>query len=186
MTKTAWRDRLAFIKSLYPGLLIAAIITLAAQFISEHYGAPTMLMALLLGMALNRFSKDENTAPGIDFGSKNILKFGVALLGARISFDMVVALGLNTILLIVVAVLSTIAFGLVLGRLLGQSYSFSFLTAGAVSICGASAAMAIAAILPQDDKAQERLIFTVAGVTVLSTLAMVLYPIIGHALNILF
>ena len=45
-------------RSLFPGVLLAALIALAAQFISDHYGAPAMLMALLFGIALN-FLSDE-------------------------------------------------------------------------------------------------------------------------------
>jgi uncharacterized integral membrane protein (TIGR00698 family) len=52
------------------------------------------------------------------------------------------------------------------------------LTGGATAICGASAAIAIASILPRDEKSERELIFTIAGVTVLSTLAMIVYPVI--------
>ena len=39
--------------TLAPGFLVAVVIAIAAQFQSEHYGAPAMLMALLLGIAFN-------------------------------------------------------------------------------------------------------------------------------------
>jgi uncharacterized integral membrane protein (TIGR00698 family) len=52
-----------------------------------------------------------------------------------------------------------------------------------VAICGASAAMAISAILPRDDRTEERLVFTVVGVTILSTFAMIVYPILADALG---
>ena len=52
-----------------------------------------------------------------------------------------------------------------------------------MGICGASAAIAISAALP-DSEAKKRLtLFTVIGVTTLSTVAMVLYPIAGDFLN---
>jgi uncharacterized integral membrane protein (TIGR00698 family) len=50
------------------------------------------------------------------------------------------------------------------------------LTGGATAICGASAAIAIAAVLPRDKDSERELVFTVAGVTALSTVAMILYP----------
>jgi uncharacterized integral membrane protein (TIGR00698 family) len=53
------------------------------------------------------------------------------------------------------------------------------LTGGATAICGASAAIAIAAILPRDERSERELIFTIAGVTVLSTLAMIVYPVLA-------
>ena len=72
----------------------------------------------------------------------------------------------------------TIFFGAALARGLGLSLRMGILTGGATAICGASAAIAISAVLPQDDKSERELIFTIAGVTALSTIAMILYPVI--------
>ena len=85
------------------------------------------------------------------------------------------------IAMVVLSVALTIGFGIVLARLLGYRNRFGVLTGGAVAICGASAAMAIAAVMPAhaDDNVKERAtIFTVIGVSTLSTVAMVLYPMI--------
>ncbi|MHA6325096.1 YeiH family protein [Roseivivax sp. CAU 1753] len=163
-----------------PGLAVAAVIALASKFVSQHYGAPAMLLALLFGIALNFLSDNERCTHGIAVGARTVLRLGVALLGLRISFDMVTALGLPVVLLINGAVAATIGFGLAVSRLFGFRYRFAFLSAGAVAICGASAALAIAAVLPRDEKSEQRLVFTVVGVTVLSTIAMVLYPIFGQ------
>ncbi|MEM1162442.1 MAG: putative sulfate exporter family transporter [Pseudomonadota bacterium] len=171
------------IKPVIPGALIAVLIALAAQFISEHYGAPAMLMALLFGIALNFLSKDEKTKDGIAFTSSMVLRAGVALLGARVSVDMATSLGLTTLAIVVGSLIATIIFGMTIARFLGHGPRFAFLSAGAVAICGASAAIAISAILPRDERTQERLIFTVAGVTVLSTIAMIAYPIIADMLD---
>ena len=169
---------LSRIRPLVPGLLIVIVIAFASQFVAEHYGAPAMLLALLFGIALNFLSADETARPGIEFGAKTLLRIGVALLGVRISADVMGSLGWGLIALVICAVLATIGFGFAVSRVFGFRYRFAFLSAGAVAICGASAAMAIAAILPKDDRSDERLIFTVVGVTVLSTLAMVLYPVL--------
>ncbi|WP_050927641.1 YeiH family protein [Aestuariivita boseongensis] len=168
---------------LFPGLLVAAIIALASQFVAEHYGAPAMLLALLFGIALNFLGSETRARPGIDFGSRQILRLGVAFLGVRITADMLDILGWQVIGLVVGGVVLTIAFGLIFSRLFGFRYRFAFLSAGAVAICGASAAMAIAAILPKDERSEERLIFTVVGVTLLSTVAMILYPVLGDVIG---
>ena len=47
-----------------------------------------------------------------------------------------------------------------------------------MAICGASAAMAIAAALPQSPDKERDTAFVVVGVTAMSTLAMILYPIL--------
>lgn len=168
---------------LLPGLLIAGLIALASRFVADHYGAPAMLLALLFGIALNFLASERRSRPGIDFGSRQLLRLGVALLGVRIGADILEQLGWQTVTLVVSGVLATIAFGLGASRLFGFRYRFAFSSAGAVAICGASAAMAIAAILPRDERSEERLIFTVVGVTLLSTLAMIVYPVLGAAIG---
>ncbi len=165
-------------KAVAPGLLVASLIALAGQFIAEHYGAPAMLMALLFGIALNFLSEETRCVEGIAFGARTVLRFGVALLGLRISMGMIGQLGGFVVALVVGGLCLTILFGLLAARFFGFRYRFAFLSSGAVAICGASAAMAIAAVLPKDDRSEERLVFTIVGVTLLSTFAMIVYPIL--------
>ncbi|MEO0567908.1 MAG: putative sulfate exporter family transporter [Pseudomonadota bacterium] len=165
---------------LFPGIAMAIIVAICAKFLSEHYATPAMLLALLLGIAVSFLSEEGRAVEGIDFAAKTVLRLGVALLGVRISVGLMAGLGLDLIALVVGGVLLTILFGLAVARFFGHKWRFAFLTAGSVAICGASAAMAISAILPRDERSEERLIFTVVGVTVLSTIAMVLYPILAR------
>ena len=170
-----------FLSDNFPGFAVSALVAATAQFLSEHYGAPAMLLALLLGLALN-FLADEGTrtAPGIDFTARTVLRLGVALLGVRISVEMLAALGGTAIALIVAGVVLTILFALLATRFVGRSWRFALLTGGSVAICGASAAMAIAAVLPRHEKSERDLVFTVLSVTVLSTVAMVVYPMLSQ------
>lgn len=164
--------------TLVPGFLVATVVAAASQFLSDRYGAPAMLMALLLGIAFYFLSEEGRCAPGIAVTSRTVLRIGVALLGARISVDLLIGLGVGVVLLIIAGVVLTILVGLAGARLLGRGWRFGLLTGGAVAICGASAAMAIAAVLPRNEHSESNLIFTVLGVTVLSTIAMVIYPAI--------
>lgn len=166
----------------FPGVAVALIIGLAANFLSDHYGAPTMLFALLLGLALNFLASDGKIRPGLDFAAKSLLRLGIALLGLRIAISDITGLGWEPLALIVGATVSTIGVGILGARLLGKSYSFGVLTGGAVAICGASAAMAICAILPDHARRDRDTAFTVVGVTTLSTLAMILYPILAASM----
>jgi len=168
-----------------PGLLACAIVALAATFLGEHYGGSAMLFALLLGMAVNFLSVEGPCIPGIEFAGRTVLRFGVALLGLRITLAQVTGeLGWQPLLIVVIAVVATILFGVLCSHLLGFNRQFGLLTGGSVGICGASAAMAIAAILPAHEKKERALIFTVIGVSTLSTVAMVLYPILAHWLHL--
>lgn len=160
-----------------PGLLLCFTVAAAATFLSEHYGGPAMLFALLLGMAFHFLFEDARFLPGIELTAKRLLRIGVALLGARMTLQQAAALGTETLILVPALVLATILFGLAMARLLGRGPAFGILTGGAVAICGASAALAIAAALPGGGKERDTL-FTVVAVTGLSTLAMIFYPVL--------
>ena len=172
MTRTIDTVRLAI-----PGLLLSATIALAVRFVSDQLGGPAMLYALLFGMAFNFLTEDERFAAGIYFASRNILRFGVALLGLRITTGDVTELGWPVVSLIVASVVATIVVGGLIGRAFGLKGDQSVLSAGAVAICGASAALAIASVLPSHKDHERNTIMTVAGVTALSTVAMVAYPV---------
>ncbi|SCA58314.1 conserved membrane hypothetical protein [Candidatus Terasakiella magnetica] len=168
-----------FYKDKFSGLLAALIVAIAAVFLSEHYGAPTMLFALLLGVALNFLSEHEKCSQGIDMAAKQVLRFGVALLGLRISFDAISQLGGGPVILVVVGVFATMLLGFILTRTMKTNCAFGCLTGGAVAICGASAAMALSSVLPAGEDRERDTIFTVITVTAFSTIAMVVYPIIA-------
>ena len=142
----------------WPGLLLSVVIAIASAFIADHRGGPTLLYALLLGMALNPVAAEGLAKPGVDFAARRILRFGVALLGARITIDQISGLGWYNGGLLVAGVVVTIFFGLALARALGLSGRIGILTGGASAICGASAAIAIAAVLPHDDKSERELL----------------------------
>ncbi len=171
-----------YLNQLAPGVICAAVVAIAAMFLSEHYGASAMLFALMLGMSLNFLGQEGKCVAGIRFAATAVLRIGVALLGLRITFVEIAALGLNTVLMIVASVVATILFGWLYVRLTPRSTAsdqrFGLLTGGAVAICGASAALAVAAVLPAGEHHERDTSFTVIGVTALSTVAMIVYPII--------
>jgi uncharacterized integral membrane protein (TIGR00698 family) len=172
------------IKTKLPGVLISVIVGLAALFLSEHYGAPAMLFALLLGIAMSFLYEGTKCKEGIEFTACHILRIGVGLLGLRIAFGDLAALGWQTALLLIVAIVSTIGLGIVLAKALGLQKRFGVLTGGSVGICGASAAMAIAAVLPDSKEKDRDTLLTIVVVTALSTIAMVMYPILADLLNL--
>ena len=163
---------------LFPGLVVVGTIAAAAGFLSIHYKAPVMLFALLIGIAFNFLASDERCAPGIEFSSKKILRFGVALLGFRVTFDQILGLGTNVLLLVPILVISSIAISWILAKLMGRKYLFGLLTACAVAICGAAAALAVASVLPNWKDRHRDTLFIVVCVTALSTFAMITYPIL--------
>ena len=180
-TATTW---LTTGRALIPGLLASAVLAIAAAFLSQHYGAPVMMLALLLGMAMNFLSAEGVCVPGIEFTARTVLRVGVALLGLRITLFQIAALGWQPVVLVLLSVALTIGTAIVAARWLGFRAGFGLLSGGATAICGASAALAIAAALPNHPLKERATLFTVLGVSALSTLAMIGYPILAQAIGL--
>jgi uncharacterized integral membrane protein (TIGR00698 family) len=171
-------------KRLFNGVLICVIVAFAANFLSLSYGVPTMLFALLLGMALNFLMENPSCEPGICFASTTLLRVGIALLGIRITLEDIVSLGIVPVAVVVSAVIATIVFGVLAAKVLQLKGRFGLLAGGSVAICGASAALAISSVMPNDDYNRRMTILTVISVTTLSTVAMIAYPLVARSLNL--
>lgn len=163
---------------IFPGVLASGTIALAATWLAQHYAAPVMLFALLFGMAFHFLHEEGRCTAGIEFSSKSLLRIGVGLLGVRITVAQISDLGLGPVLTVAIGVISTIAFGIAVARLLGLRPMFGLLSGGSVAICGASAALAVGSSLPAHEENERDTILTVVVVTALSTVAMILYPIL--------
>jgi len=175
---------LTTIRKNIPGLLVCLVIAMSTSFLSENYGGPQLLYALLIGLSLHFLYLNEAVKPGIDFCAKTVLRLGVAFLGIRITFADIGAIGLNTGLMVIFAVAATVALGFFLAKLLKLSPDFGLIAGGSVGICGASAALAVASVLPKTKENERFTLLVVIGVTVLSTIAMVVYPFALQLLNI--
>lgn len=180
----AYLPRGALLHAIYPGVLVAVTIALASSWLSTRYGAPVMLFALLFGMAFHFLHEEGRCVAGIEFSSRAVLRVGVALLGVRITIDQIAGLGLAPVLTVVAGVALTIGAGWAVARAMGLRSGQGVLTGGAVAICGASAALAIASVLPKHRDHERDTILTVVGVTTLSTIAMVFYPAIVTGLGL--
>lgn len=163
-----------------PGTALAGVIALAATFIATSYGGPQLLYALLFGVSFNYLSHDARTRPGIEFAGRSVLRLGVGLLGARITATQIAELGWETALTVVAATATTVLCGLAVGSRLGVSRAQRVLSGGAVGICGASAALAIAAVLPREKGGERFTLMVVVAVTLMSTLAMIIYPLVAR------
>ena len=162
----------------WPGVLLCSVIALAASAIARLHGGPPLLYALLFGVAFHFLYDDAKVRPGIEFVTGPVLRLGVALLGARITLSQIAALGWTTALIVVACVLCTIGGGIWLARRLGLGTTLGLLSGGATAICGASAALAISAVLPRSREQERYTLLVVVAVTSLSTVAMLLYPLL--------
>jgi len=163
-------------RELAPGFIVSLIVAAAASFLSEHYGAPVMLFALLLGMALNFLAGEGVCKAGIEFTARTVLRLGVALLGMRITLEQIAGLGWKPVALVVTLVVVTIGVSVIAAKMLGFQRLFGMLTGGASA--------ALAAALPNHPQKERATLFTVIGVSALSTMAMIVYPMIANWLSL--
>lgn len=173
------RSRLA-----WRGLALCVMVALAAAFVSAHYGGPPLIYALFFGISLNFLYEQPAATVGIDLCTSTVLRWGVALLGARITLTQIGSLGADSVILIVACVAIVIAASMLLAPRFGLNRAEGALAGGAVAICGASAAVAIAAVVSEKRMRPQFLLFVVIGVTAMSTFAMIVYPIIATALEL--
>ncbi|NMP14755.1 putative sulfate exporter family transporter [Thalassotalea sp. Y01] len=171
-------------KSYYSGVAISIIIAIASGALASRYDAPVMLFALLLGLALHFLYESPQHQAGINFSSRALLRFAVALLGVRIAFSDIVSLGITPPLIVIASMALMMLFGIVLAKALGLSKVFGVLSSGSVAVCGVSAAAAISTVLPKKEYEEKMFALTVIGVTTLSTLAMVVYPVLVSYLGL--
>ena len=171
-------------RELAPGFIVSSVVAAAASFLSEHYGAPVMLFALLLGMSLNFLAAESKCKAGIEFTARTVLRMGIALLGMRITLGQITALGWQPIALVITLVIVTISVSVITAKILGFKKLFGMLTGGSTAICGASAALALSAAFPNHPQKEKATLFTVIGVSALSTFAMIVYPMIAKWLEL--
>ena len=94
----------------------------------------------------------------------------------------IASLGTAVALLVIVAMAATIAAGFLLARALGQPPGYGALTGAATAVCGASATLATATVVPHYQGKEADVAFVVVAVNTLSTGAMLLYPLICREL----
>ncbi|MBU1375646.1 MAG: putative sulfate exporter family transporter [Alphaproteobacteria bacterium] len=170
----------ATVRDHLPGLAVTVLATLAAAYVSDHYGAPLTLMCLLFGLALNFLGTDARLAPGLTLASRTLLRWGIVFVAARVTLTQIAELGPIALLAVVVIVGVTLAVGVLAARTLGFTAAFGALCGGAVAICGASAAMAFASLLGERRASQAQLTLVLVGISAMSAVAMTLYPILAH------
>ena len=178
---------MASIRGVLPGLALSALVAgaavAAAPLIGRLAPIPAMVIALLIGIALNPVARRPLFQVGIGFCLKTILRWAVALLGLRIALGEIAALGPSAALPVVVSMAVTVASGLLLARVLGQRPAYGALAGAATAVCGASAALATSIVLPDYKGKEADVAFVVVAVNALSTVAMVLYPLLCAALG---
>lgn len=172
---------------LVPGLALAGGIALAAQLCAPYVGRlapiPPIVIALVIGIALNPLAGHPAVKPGTAFCMRVVLRWAVALLGLRVALGDIAALGLGTCLLVIAAMMATVVSGFAFARWSGRPDGFGALIGVGTAVCGASATLACATVVPEYKRKSADVAFVVVAVNALATLAMLLYPPLCIALG---
>jgi uncharacterized integral membrane protein (TIGR00698 family) len=170
-----------------PGLLLSSLVAVGAAstapLVAGFVRIPAMVIALFIGIALNPLARRPLFQPGIVFCLKTLLRWAVALLGLRIALGEIAALGLTTAILVIVSMAVTLASGLLLARVFALEAAYGALAGAGTAVCGASATLATSIVLPDYKGKETDVAFVVVAVNALSTLAMVLYPLVCVSLG---
>jgi len=156
--------------------IVAAIGYVAAPYVAPVIPIPSMVIALVVGIALNPLAARPAVQPGMNFCVKTLLRWAVALLGLRVGLGDIAALGAETAILVVIAMAATVASGFIFARWSGQAPGFGALVAAGTAVCGASATLATSTVVPEYQGKKADIAFVVVAVNALATLTMLMYP----------
>ena len=174
---------IAWCRKVLPGLLLAVLVAVAARLVGWLLPAVVseILVAILLGLVVSNVWKlPSGTGPGLRFVVQRVLRAGIVLLGARFYLADVARIGGGAIGLILLCMTVALAFALLVGRRLQLPPRLALLIGVGTAVCGNSAIVATAPVI----KADEREVgFAVGTITFTGTLALFLYPLIGHLLQ---
>jgi uncharacterized integral membrane protein (TIGR00698 family) len=178
---------LTSIRRIAPGIALSLLVAVAAvttaPLIAGVVPIPAMVIALIIGIILNPLAQRPAFQSGIVFCLKTILRWAVALLGLRIALGEIAALGWSTAMLVILTMAATLAAGLLLARLFSLQPGYGALAGAGTAVCGASATLATSIVLPDYKGKETDVAFVVVAVNALSTLAMVLYPLLCISLG---
>lgn len=169
--------------SLWPGLLLAVVIAVVAEFAGRALpiiGGP--VFGILFGIVYrSTFGLRATLQPGVSFSSKKILQVSIILLGFGLSFTQVMATGGESLAVTLVTVTVAFLSAWLLGRLLRTPSDLTTLIGVGTAICGGSA---IAAVTPILKPSEHDTAFAISTIFLFNILAVLTFPAMGHLLGL--
>jgi uncharacterized integral membrane protein (TIGR00698 family) len=142
------------------------------------YVSPPIALGLGLFTALKIGNPFQRT---IGKWTRILLQTSVVLLGFGMNLTSVVKAGKDGITFTIATIFGTLFLGWLVGKVLKVSEKTSALISAGTAICGGSA---IAAVAPAIDANSEEISVSLCTVFILNSIALIAFPIIGHALGL--
>lgn len=153
--------------------IVFFLLILACLFISPPIAlALGLLLAFTIG---NPFAEQSKKI------TKYLLQFSVVLLGFGMNLSSVIKAGKDGILFTIATIFGTLLLGYLFGKLLKINDKTSALISSGTAICGGSA---IAAVAPAINADSEETSVSLGTIFILNSIALFIFPLIGHALNL--
>ncbi|WP_029788613.1 MULTISPECIES: YeiH family protein [Vibrio] len=137
-------------------------------------------IALVVGFLLASFSLVPTELTIASF-TKKLLSYSIIGLGFGIHFEQALAVTSDGIGLIIATILGTLVIGMTIAKMIKLERTTAYLIASGTAICGGSA---IAAVAPAIKAKDEQIGLALATVFVLNSLALFIFPVIGHAIGL--
>lgn len=169
--------------ALAPGMALTLAGAAVAVGVAGLWPVPAVFAALLVGMALAAVVRGPAIEAGGAWACTGLLRLGVVLLGARIDLQLISELGWSAVALTLGALVASLALGMGVARLCGVKGRGAVLTASSVAICGASATLALASVMPKRPDADRQTTQIIVLVTLIGSAGMMLYPMIAARLG---
>lgn len=166
-----------------PGVLLSAAVAAVATVIG--HAVPVVgaaLPAVVIGVAIALIRRPSGRlGAGVSYSGKFLLQLAVVLLGAQLSLAAVARVGAESFPVMITSLVVCLVGAVVLGRVLGVERRLTTLIGVGTGICGASA---IAAVSPVIAASGAEIAYAVSTIFLFNVLAVVLFPLLGHALGL--
>ncbi len=184
---TEWKKIAQELSRAWIGLIVVVVVAVISRVLHDLIpnamltkAISEILIAMLLGLLIrNTMRLPASVEAGAKFALNRILRLGIILLGLRLSLQDVAATGLTALALIIFCIAFALGLAFLGGRGLGIPRKLTALIGIGTAICGNSAIVAVAPLI---EAKEEDLSFAVAMITLFGLIAVIVYPIIGHAL----
>ncbi len=159
------------------GLIAAVGVSITAFFLANFIPIGAVAVAIIVGIIVgNVFTFDEKYDTGITYAEKTLLGYAIALMGIKLDFTVLSALGFKTIIVIVIGMALTIYAAILIGRYYKLDPKFALMLGIGNGVCGASAISATAPIIKGD---KNSIGISIAIVNLLGTIGIFLVPFIA-------
>jgi uncharacterized integral membrane protein (TIGR00698 family) len=180
----------AWLGGMLPGIGLAVGLAVVGRWLAEWLGTSVLrfdkspvseiTVAVVLGLILrNTIGLPIVYEKGLRLCGREVLRFGIILLGLRLSLAAIGKLGLAALPVIVGCIAVALVAVTWINAALGLPRRLGSLIAVGTSICGVSA---IAATAPVIDAEEDEVSYSVACITLFGLLALFCYPALAHAM----